>query len=176
MPRTPIRTIAAAAIAIAGCSGVSHAAGGSAEADALRLALDDEYRAEAIYASVIEAFGDVRPFINIIEAERRHAERAKAEMDRLGVTYDQANPYLGTLTAPSSILAACEQGVTAEIENIALYDRLIPTIEDASVRATLTDLQWASRERHLPAFGRCVSRGGAMGNGPGQGRGRGRGQ
>ena len=25
----------------------------------------------------------------------------------------------------------------AEIENIALYDRLIPTVEDASVRATL---------------------------------------
>ncbi len=160
----------AGALALTGCAGASHAADATADADALRQALDDEYRAEAIYASVIDAFGEVRPFINIIEAERRHASRVKADMDRLGITYDQANPYLGTLAAPASVLAACEQGVSAEIENIALYDRLIPTAEDAGVRATLTDLQSASRERHLPAFERCVSRGGAMGMGRGRGR------
>ena len=42
-------------------------------------ALDDEYRAEAIYDAVMQKFGEVRPFINIIEAERRHAAMAKAE-------------------------------------------------------------------------------------------------
>jgi hypothetical protein len=36
-------------------------------------ALDDEYKAEATYAAVITRFGPVRPFINIVEAERRHA-------------------------------------------------------------------------------------------------------
>ena len=55
-----------------------------ADAKALRMALDDEYRAEATYAAVIETFGEVRPFIRIIDAERRHAARVKAEMDRLG--------------------------------------------------------------------------------------------
>ena len=34
-------------------------------------ALDDERKAEATYAAVIEKFGEVRPFINIIDAERR---------------------------------------------------------------------------------------------------------
>lgn len=66
--------------------------------------------------------------------------------------------------------AACEQGVAAEIENIALYDRILPTAEDESVFATLTDLQSASRERHLPAFERCVARGGEQGRGQGRGR------
>lgn len=157
----------------AGCSGVSASGESGVEATALRQALDDEYRAEATYKAVIDAFGEVRPFINIIEAERRHADRAKAEMDRLEISYDTVNPYLGTISAPPTILAACEQGVTAEIENIALYDRILPTIEDEQVRETLGRLQWASRERHLPAFQRCVSRGGKMGQGPG-GRGRSR--
>lgn len=150
---------------LSGCTGASDSPG---DADALLMALDDEYKAEATYIAVIDKFGEIRPFINIIEAERRHAQRAKAEMDRLGVSYEAKNPYLGELTPPQTLLAACEQGVTAEIENIALYDRILPTIEGESVLATLTDLQWASRERHLPAFERCVERGGELGRGRGR--------
>ena len=152
---------------LSACTGVSARSDLDADASALLQALDDEYRAEATYAAVIEQFGESRPFINIIEAERRHAVMAKAEMDRLGISYDQENPYLGTLAAPDTLLAACEQGVAAEVDNIALYDRLLPTIEDERVQATLAKLQWASRERHLPAFERCVARGGRMGRGPG---------
>ena len=166
---------ALAAALLAGCAGPSVAATSDVDVDALHLALDDEYRAEATYAAVIDAFGPVRPFVNIIEAERRHADRVKADMDRLGITYDRDNPHLGKIAAPTSLLAACEQGVDAEIENIALYDRLLPTIEDASVLATLTALQRASQEKHLPAFERCVARGGEMGSGQGRGQGRRRG-
>lgn len=167
---------ALAALALtSACTGASASDDTSPDAAALQQALDDEYRAEATYKAVIDAFGEVRPFINIIKAERRHAARAKAEMDRLGVNYEATNPYLGQLSAPATLLEACEQGVTAEIENIALYDQLLPTIQDDRVRATLSDLQAASRERHLPAFRRCVSRGGQMGRGQmGQGRGGGR--
>jgi hypothetical protein len=32
--------------------------------EALQAALDDEYRARATYRAVLDAFGDVRPFIN----------------------------------------------------------------------------------------------------------------
>ena len=145
-------------------------------AEALKMALDDEYRAEATYAAVLERFGDIRPFINVIEAERRHAARVKREMDRLGIAYSDQNPYLGTISAPESVLAACQQGVTAEQENIALYDRILPGIEDTSVLQTLRDLQAASRDRHLPAFQRCVARGGMPGGGQGGGMGGGHGR
>lgn len=134
--KSRIASMLASLVLTCGCAGAnaSDAAGStgvsSVDADALLLALDDEYRAEATYSAVIEAFGEVRPFINIIKAERRHTARAKAEMDRLGITYATANPYLGKITAPATLLAACEQGVTAEIENIGLYDQLLPTIED----------------------------------------------
>lgn len=165
--------LAMGALALTGASANASAADPSTtDGAALLQALDDEYRAEATYAAILDAFGEVRPFVNIIEAERRHAARAKAEMDRLGIPYAPANPYLGKIAAPSTLLEACEQGVTAEIENIELYDLLLPTIENDQVRETLSDLQWASSERHLPAFQRCVSRGGQMGRGQmGQGRG-----
>lgn len=144
------------------------------DASALAMALDDEYRAEAMYEAVMAVHGEVRPFSNIIQAERRHSQRVREEMNRLGIDHSQTNPFIGTITAPASLLEACEQGVDAEIENIALYDKILPTITDPQVKATLTDLQWASRERHLPAFQRCVYRGGEPGMGPGHGSGRGR--
>ena len=34
---------------------------------ALREALEDEYKAQATYRKVIEKFGGIRPFINIVE-------------------------------------------------------------------------------------------------------------
>ncbi len=44
------------------------------EVNALLEALDDEYKAAVTYAQVIDDFGPIRPFVNIIEAERRHIE------------------------------------------------------------------------------------------------------
>lgn len=73
--------LAGALAVTAGCAGDAVSAPPSGGAEALRAALDDEYRAEATYAAVITAFGEVRPFINIIEAERRHAGMAKAEFE-----------------------------------------------------------------------------------------------
>ena len=157
-------TVAGLAGAILGCAAAGNA-GEPGDSAALTQALDDEYRAEATYLAVLDAYGDVRPFINIIQAEQRHSSRVKMEMDRLGLGYEDANPYLGTIAAPPSLLAACSQGITAERENIALYDRILPSVSDKQAKATLEQLQWASRERHLPAFERCVARGGMMGRG-----------
>lgn len=140
-----------------------------ADRQALEAALDDEYKAEATYDAILDAYGPVRPFVNIVEAERRHADMVKAQYARFGMDVPE-NPYRGTIAAPESLLAACEAGVEAEIENIALYDRILPTIKDDSVRVTLERLQAASRDNHLPAFQRCVARGGTPGGG-GMGRG-----
>lgn len=160
-------SIATATAALAACASPLQAVS-LVDTKALSMALEDEYRAEATYNAVLGSFPGARPFINIIEAERRHADRVKAEMDRVGITYAKTNPYLGTLKAPASVLEACQQGIIAEEENIALYDRLLPSITDDQIRATLTALQSASHERHLPAFQRCVARGGAMGGGRGR--------
>lgn len=146
-------------------------------------ALDDERRAEAIYGAVIEKFGKVRPFVNIIEAERRHSAAIERQMTRLGFAIP-ANQWQGKCMAPATLAEACRMAIEAEVENIALYDRLLPAIADASVRQVLQNLQNASRDNHLPAFRRCLERenggsgsGGARDGQGSQGRhGRGRGR
>jgi len=120
-------------------------------------ALDDERKAEAIYAAVIDKFGAVRPFINIIEAERRHAEAIKRQFQRLGFEIPD-NRWAGHVAAPASLVEACESAIQAEVENIELYDRLIPLIVDGAVRNVFENLQAASRDNHLPAFRRCLIR------------------
>lgn len=147
----------------------------------LRDALEDERKAEATYAAVIEKFGEVRPFINIIDAERRHSAAIERQMTRLGFAIP-ANHWEGKGEAPATLVEACSMAVEAEIENIALYDRLLPAIADDVVRQVLQNLQDASRDNHLPAFRRCLERedgGGGRGVGKtgqgGHGRGRGRG-
>lgn len=140
--------------------------------EAIKIALDDEYRAAAFYDAVIEKFGPVRPFINIVEAERRHAGRLEGLLASAGVEIP-ANPYLtGEKDAPeppATLNEACKIGVDAEIENAALYnDKLLPSVEDfPDVKTAMLDLMRASQENHLPAFERC---GNSRGNGRGHGR------
>ncbi|CCJ08956.1 DUF2202 domain-containing protein [Methylocystis sp. SC2] len=124
---------------------------------ALREALDDEYKARATYQSVIDRFGPVRPFVNIIEAEERHANALLRLFERFGIEPPK-DRWAGLVPAPSSLAEACEAGVEAEIENAAMYARLLAQVSDARVRDVLTRLQQASQQRHLPAFRRCAER------------------
>lgn len=133
-------------------------------------ALDDEYKARAFYRLVIKAFGPVRPFINIVEAEHTHARAVEALCSRYGIPLPR-NDWDTTLEPPRSILEACRAGVEGELENIAMYDRFLRETHEPEVRSLFQRLQARSREAHLPAFERCVARGGEAGHGEGSGRG-----
>ena len=172
LPVLAIATLGLSACSEAATSAQTNISTSAADSDAraMLIALDDEYKAEATYAAVIEKFGEVRPFVNIIRAERMHQKIAKSELDRLGMKYPQSNPYLGKIRAPKTLLEACQVGITAEEENITLYDRLLPGVKDSQVHDVLLRLQTASRDRHLPAFRRCAARGGGVGRNGGGSR------
>jgi len=123
---------------------------------------------------VLAAFGEVRPFSNIVESEERHIRA----LDGLYRKYGWAVPpdrWAGRVVAPASLHDACRAGVEAERENGALYARLIEAARGhADVVAVLRRLQSASQERHLPAFERGLARGQRPGGGGAGGRGRGR--
>jgi rubrerythrin len=125
--------------------------------EALAEALDDEYHAQATYRKVIEVFGPIRPFINIVEAEARHIEAIKRQYARLGATPPD-DAWAGRVEAPASLAQACADGVAAEIENSKMYDQLIAMIDDPAARQVMENLREASQERHLPAFRRCAAR------------------
>ena len=46
----------------------------------------------------------------------------------------------------------------AEQENMAMYGWLLAATAEPDVRRVLENLQAASRDRHLPAFERCLAR------------------
>lgn len=141
---------------------------------ALDEALDDEYKARATYRAVLARFGEVRPFSNIVESEEQHIQALLAVYDRHDID-PPADRWAGRVEAPASVEAACRLGVEAERENDGMYVRLLEVVGDPDIREVMARLREASRERHLPAFERCLQRGGGRGRGMGGGRGPGRG-
>lgn len=127
------------------------------EIDALLEALDDEYMAWATYDQVIIDFGEVRPFINIRDAEARHIQALRS----LFISYEipiSENTWPGRVAQYETFHEACEAGVAAEIENGQMYERLLKTTDREDILAVLRNLQEASQQRHLAAFQRCVER------------------
>jgi len=120
-------------------------------------ALDDERKAEATYEAIIERFGPVRPFVNIVDAETRHSMAVERQMHRLGIPIPP-NMWSGKATAPATLKDACAAAIRAEIENIEMYDQMLPKIGDPAVRQTFLNLRAASHDNHLPAFRRCHRR------------------
>ena len=122
----------------------------------LRIAIYDEFGAYETYAKVIEKFGEVAPFTNIIIAEQRHFMALLNIMQKYGVAVP-INDWADKIEIPSTLSECCELGVNAEIANIALYDHLISY---ASQYSDITDLffrlQAASYNNHLKAFERCM--------------------
>lgn len=137
---------------------------------ALTVALEDEYKARATYRKVLDAFGEVRPFVNIVESEERHIRALERLCDRYGVPVPR-DEWPERVRAPASLLEACTAAVEAEKENSGLYEELREaTREYPDVQETFLRLQVASEENHLPAFERCVAReNGAPGSGDGRG-------
>jgi hypothetical protein len=127
------------------------------EISALLQALDDEYRAWTTYSQVIEDFGEVRPFINIRAAEARHIEALLGLFRRHGVAAP-ANPWAGRVKHYRTVSDACADAVESEIANAALYDHLMASMNRLDLLAVFHNLREASKERHLPAFQRCIGR------------------
>ena len=131
-------------------------------------ALEDEYKAQASYRVIIKKFGEIRPFINIVEAEGRHIQALLPLFEKYEFSVPE-DTWANRVEIPDTLLEACQIGVDAEIENAELYNKLLAdTIDYDDVQAVFKNLQRASQESHLPAFQRCVERGGTVG---GKGRG-----
>jgi hypothetical protein len=125
-------------------------------AAALARAIQDEYRAEAIYQGVIGDFGQVQPFVNVLTAEERHS----AAIGRLFTTRGLATPAststVATVPHFATVPAACAAGAAAERENIAMYDDLLRAALPADARQVFSNNRSASLVNHLPAFERCT--------------------
>ncbi len=130
----------------------------------LVYAIQDEYMARQEYESIMDEFGEQRPFSNIINAEVTHIQWLKELFDKYGysIPEDTAAQYV---VLPASIEEAMEVGVQAEINNIAMYEKFMEEDLPDDIMDVFIELRDAS-QNHLAAFEKGP-RGG--GNGAGSG-------
>lgn len=169
MNKTTIRSFIAVmfivlAGASAGASGASKTLYGNATAkadtsltieDMLLYAAQDEYLARGEYALIMDTFGAMRPFSNIIRSEEQHLSWVQNSFTayKLSFPADGSGPYV---QKPATLLEAYKAGVKAEEDNIVMYDRFLasPLIQEAryaDLKALFTALKNASLN-HLRAF------------------------
>ena len=144
---------------------------------AIEEALADELRGEAMYSRVLKDHGDVRPFSNVVRAERRHAAFLEDVLKARGLAVPAPMPAV-EVPRYGSVQEACAGAVEFEARTVALYDRLLaagPLPQD--VKRAFDHNRRSSIDRHQPAFERCAgvaaSRGAGRGDGHRAGRGAG---
>lgn len=116
--------------------------------------INDEYRARAFYNAVMEKFGSVRPFSNIVQSENNHVNLWVNIFAKYGMAVP-TDSFAGNVKVPDTLKAACQMGVEAEIDNVEMYDRFLGFVTQPDLEAAFTQLRQVSQERHLPAFERC---------------------
>jgi hypothetical protein len=133
-----------------------------------------EYAAYATYKAIIDEFGAVQPYTNILGSEQKHIDFLVGYLEGAGVEIPE-NPWLGAIPAPADLMAAAQAGIDAEIDNVAMYDELLARdIADPALVDLLQRLRGMSEDRHLPAFEAALENGGVgtaggMGHGGGNG-------
>ena len=124
---------------------------------------EGEYAARAEYTAILAKFGaGVQPYANILEAEKKHVAALQQQCVKFGVPIP-ADPYMGNVTPPATLLEAAEIGVVAEILNVAMYDDLLTKVTKyPSLVQVFTNLRAASLNNHLPAFEAAAANGGSL--------------
>jgi len=122
----------------------------------ITMALTDEYLAHKEYEIILDAYGNINPFANIINAEVTHIE----ELLPLFEAYDVSVPVdnaASLVALPSTLQEAYEIGVQAEVNNIGMYESFLKQDLPQDVRDVFEALMAAS-ENHLQAFSRNASK------------------
>lgn len=119
-------------------------------ADMLTYAMQDETIARAEYAAILDSYGSVRPFTNIIRAEESHILALQPLFEAYGIAVP-ADDSASLVTTVPSLTEAYQTGVSAEVNNIAMYETFLDQNLPDNVRAVFESLMRAS-ENHLRAF------------------------
>ncbi len=125
-----------------------------AEIEGLVRAIEEEFGAQALYQSVLDKFGNVSPFNDIVLSEARHASALINQAQKHGIPVPEF-PSSEGLPTFETVDEACQAGVDAEIADAELYDELMSFTTNSVLIRVYTNLQKASLDSHLPAFEDC---------------------
>ncbi len=117
----------------------------------LTYAIQDEYLAQAEYQTIIDTFGAVKPFANIVYKEQTHIDLLVALFETYGFAIPE-NTAQDNVIVPDSLSGALATGIEIETENIAMYETFLAQVDlPNDVAQVFTSLMEAS-EHHLSAF------------------------
>ena len=111
-------------------------------------ALHEERLAAATYQAIVDKFGEVKPFTNILEAEEQHISAVENLLKVNGIEIPTNDV---TATAPQTLEESYALAISVEKEDIALYEEMYPNLSDSMIKAVFTRLSNASKQ-HLQAF------------------------
>ena len=124
--------------------------------DMMHYAVDDEYLAQAEYRLILETYGSIKPYSNIVLSEGNHLSLLGQLFDLYQLPFP-ADPSAGHVVLPNSLLEAAQIGVEAEINNIEMY-RYFMTLPIEANMTTVFQLLMDASINHLAAFERQVDR------------------
>ncbi|MGB7595119.1 MAG: DUF2202 domain-containing protein [Erysipelotrichaceae bacterium] len=117
---------------------------------ALTVLIEDEYKARAEYVALVEKFGEVTPFVNLIKAETSHINALANQFALYGLTVPADNGSKFAVV-PATLAEAYAIGIQAETSNIALYENYLKQDFPANIEKVFTNLMNAS-VNHLATF------------------------
>ena len=132
----------------------------------LTYAIQDEYLAQAEYAAIMKQFGTVKPFSNIIKSEGTHINLLLSLFKANNITVP-ANDATSKVVIPATLTDTYQAGITAEKNNIAMYDKFLKENLPSDVILVFQRLKIAS-QNHLAAFEQAAKNAGQFN--PGRGR------
>jgi len=117
---------------------------------ALTVLIEDEYKARAEYVALVEKFGEVTPFVNLIQAETSHINALANQFTAYGLQVPVDNGSKSAVV-PATLAEAYAIGIQAETSNIALYENYLKQDFPANIERVFTNLMNAS-VNHLATF------------------------
>jgi len=118
----------------------------------LTMAIQDEYLARQEYESILDEYGSIRPFTNIIQAEVNHIELLEPLFTTYKITIPE-DDAIDHVVLPDTLEESFAIGVQAEVNNIAMYERFLEEGLPEDVQDVFRRLVSASYN-YLEAFAR----------------------
>ncbi len=118
------------------------------EAAILKEALAEERLAVATYQAIIDRYGELLPFVNILKAEENHVAALERVMTVYGV--DTATDPVN-VTVPDTLEEAIAAAIALEKEDISIYEKYTSQMDIQQIQTVFTRLERAS-ESHLWAL------------------------
>jgi len=128
----------------------------SAEKDALVFAINEEYKARAMYTNMLEQLGDFMPTEHIILAEESHINLLIDLFEKYNLEIPEDSWKYSV--EYSNYSEACKAGEEAEILNMDFYNGMYENVDNKDIYEVFSLLQWGS-SMHLRAFQMCGGQG-----------------